>query len=296
MKHLRPWYLPLGCVAVLANGAQPRAPVQKAPHLEPRSLTEGQDPCDWMPCFASARSRAVALSWANGTDERGAPLDAIARMRKRTEAENWLRRLEGTFIVYGTYRNRGGKSPVNGTAKCLGIGGGPGFSCTINANWKPAKESYRDPAFDKSLRDAMQSFEFVFGIDPDTSEIRATLIDQRALQVRGLLVDDEVTFSGEQMSLDTIVRYTWDSSFVAIRPGGEVNMKFAVRPTDVGYTTQGLHRSALQPGPNAWMELDLLLRHDPAHTCGSTVAASVEAWTSRGNALATDFSACHTVY
>jgi hypothetical protein len=208
----------------------------------------------------------VALAWAKGLDEHGDPLDPGARAQKLTEMEDWLRRLAGTFRLEGTYRNHGGSSPVLGTAKCLGLGHGPGLSCLITATWKAPREGYKDPAFDNGLYAAMQPLVLVFGIDPDASQIRATLMEQRALKMRGFLMEDEVALSGELMTMDPLVPFTWDSSLIAIKPAGDVDIKFAVQPTDTRYMLEGLRLGFGQPVPKQlWIEFDLQLLREGQH-------------------------------
>lgn len=202
-------------------------------------------------------------TWAKGEDEHGAPLDAGARGRKRAEADSWLRRLAGTFLIEGTYRNRGGKSPVRGTARCIGIGDGPGMSCEIAATWKAPKESVKDPALDQALYDAMQPLVIHFGIDPDTSQVRATLLDYRASKTHGALIGDKLVFDGKAVSDEMLVRYSWLSSVVAIRPDDNVEMKLVVHPTSTQYTVAGLRLLAQGAVQNPGIDFDMQLHRQP---------------------------------
>jgi hypothetical protein len=271
MNPLRVWCFLLGGAAVLASGplhAQARAPVSKAPRIEKKEI----NPCAIRSaCPVSPRSRAIALAWESGLDEHGVPLDASARSRKLAESEIWLRRLAGTFRIEGTYTNYGGASPVRGTAKCDGVGEGPGVSCVITATWKPAKESVKDPQFDKDLLEAMQALFLRFGMDPSTSQVRVTLMDFRAVKMRGVLIDDAVAFSGRSGSggVGAILRYTMASSVVAIEPGGDVAMRLRVQPTSTPYIVGGLRNSMGRIEPTLWHEFDLQLHREPTVNAGN---------------------------
>lgn len=270
MSHLPMWCLLFTCVATAASGAQPRAPVQKARPIESRPLTSTpEDACGFFACFADARTRSITLAWANGLDEHGAPLDSDARAAKLAEAESLLRRLPGTFRIEGIYRNRGGTSQVGGTARCVGIPNGPGLSCALSAAWKAPKESRRDPVLDKALHEAMQSLVLVLGVDPGTSEVRGTLMEVRGVKVRGLVIDDAVVFSGEMATLDSFVPYTWMSSFLAIRPGGDVEVKFEVHPTEIGYMLAGVQARAHQSRRTTWIGFELQLHRESQAAAGS---------------------------
>lgn len=272
MSLSRAWCVLMTCAVMAASSAlhaQARAPASKAPRIEPRIEKKKEAiPCG-VPgesCLASVRSRAVALSWAKGLDEHGTPLDAGARTRKLAEMDSWLRRLAGTFRIEGTYRNLGGRSQVSGSTTCSFIGAGPGLSCAITAAWKAPKESAKDPEFDKALHDAMQSLVILFGIDPDASQIRATMMDYRALQIRGFLMDDEVALSGESMETSAsipLLPYSWASSLIAVRSNGDVGMKFAVFPTSTRYLMAGMGISRGDYLPNSWIELDMRLHRVP---------------------------------
>lgn len=268
MNRPRTWCALLACTAMAASGAlhaQARPSVPKTPRIEPRVEKKPViRPCGTGPeCPADARSRAAAMAWANGLDEHGAPLDAGARTRKRAEMESWLRRLAGTFRIEGTYRNHGGKSPVLGTVKCLGVGDGPGVTCVISATWKAPKESVKDPEFDKALYDAMQSLVVFLGIDPDASRIRATLMDYRASRAHGFLIDDGVALSNAIPTSMSLVRHSWSSSFIAIQPGGNLDMKLLVYPTSTQYELAGIRALALGSVPNPWIEFDMQLHREP---------------------------------
>jgi hypothetical protein len=88
-------------------------------------------------------------------------------------------------------------------------------------------------------------------------------MDFRAVKLHGFLVDDEVGFSGESMLFSPLVRYTWRSSFVSIKPDGVANMMFAALPTSSPYTVAGLRLSVGQTLPNLDIEFDLQLRREP---------------------------------
>lgn len=267
----------LAGVAMWTNGAvqaQPRNASPQAPRNEPATPQHASvDPCDGHPCFASARARAVADAWSNGFDANGIPLDETARREKLAEVESWLPRLVGTFRIEGTYTNRGGRSEIQGTSRCLGLGDGPGVTCLINASWKAPREAIKSPAFDSALSNAMQSLVLVLGMDPDSAQVRASLMDQRATKTHGVLVDGEVTFIGEHKTGAPLVDYTWESAFVAVHPDGGVAMKFAVRPTEARYTLEGLRleylQSARDSSPKTWVEFDMRLLREPPLAAGS---------------------------
>lgn len=245
-----------------AHSPMPEAPgVQYAPQdWQVMKDMDGSNPCmrrdrfvipasgvnlKWGPaalaiCVGRLRSRVIAQAWATGFDEHGVQLSAAARAKKLAEMELWLRRLPGKFRIDGTYTNSGGSSPASGTANCFGVGDGPGVSCVVAATWKAPKQSLgKNPGFDKALDSAFQPVVLLFGIDPDTLEIRVTLYDFRAVPLRGFLVNGAVIledrsppqrllvaaqlFVGEGISSAT---YSWLGTRVAVTSGGGLDMKF----------------------------------------------------------------------
>lgn len=188
-------------------------------------------------CVQQARSRIVSLAWMQGLDAHGETLEAGAPARKLAEMEIWLRRLTGKFRIEGKYWNSGGSSSVSGTADCFGIGSGPGASCVISTEWEAPNESSRDPRLDMALHNAMRGLVLLFGIDPGGSQVRATLVDFRAIRTSGFL-DDGVVMLGSNPKLEnmfigkSLVTYTWVSTLVATKPGGDLTMKFLVRAAD----------------------------------------------------------------
>lgn len=239
---------------------------------KPVSSKEDASPCVWLGaagrvCYANVRSRDIALAREQGLNEHGGALDEAARKSLIGEMETWLRRLEGSYRIVGTYRNRGGSSSVQGTAQCLGFGGGPAISCLITATWKAPKESYKDKSFDRGISEAMQPLVLRFGMDPDRLQIRAALMDQRALKIKGYLIDDAVAFSseskGEHDTDNPLVPYAWDSTLVAINPDGGVQMRFTVVPTSTESKLAELRKSMGHLAHAPGVELDLRLAREP---------------------------------
>lgn len=208
-------------------------------------------------CVGRLRARAVALAWAKGLDEHGVQLDAAARAKKLAELEIWLRRLAGKFRIDGTATNPGGSNPAHGSAECFGIGGGPGVSCVVAATWKAPRQSLgNNPDRNMALYGALQPLVMLLGIDPDAMEIRATLFELRAVPMRGVLVDGAVIlehrspperlrvsaqlFVGTGMSQAT---YEWRASRVAIKPRGDLDMKFLMSGIELDLQ---LHRQVVE--------------------------------------------------
>jgi hypothetical protein len=205
-------------------------------------------------CVQRARSQAVSMAWTKGVDTRGEKLAPDAQARKLSEMQLWLRSLAGKYRIDGKYWNRGGNSPIKGTADCFGIGSGPGVSCVISTQWTAPKESggcrggdgsrsggslcpIKDPRLDQALYVAMRGMVLLFGIDPGTSKVRVTLADFRAVGMSGFLDDGVVIFEGrsnfEHALLNPTITYTWATSLVATKPDGGVDMKFLVRASDM---------------------------------------------------------------
>lgn len=265
MKPLRAGTVLLTCAAMAMSSAlhaQARAPVKKAPPIEKQQIK----PCtvSTVSCLVGARERAVALTWAKGLDEQGMPLDASARARKSDEMKSWLRRLAGRYRIEGTYTNLGGSSQVLGSAQCLAVGEGPGVSCAITAAWKAPTASVNLPQMDKALYDAMQPLVIHYGIDPDTSRIRATVMDHSATKMQGFLIDDGVAMRwGSLGGSANIVQYSWGSTLVTIKPDGDVNMKFGVAPSSTPYHVAALKRQISRPSTNLEIEFDMQLHREP---------------------------------
>lgn len=166
------------------------------------------------------------------------------RARKLTEMQVWLRRLGGIYRIEGTYSNTGGSSPIQGAAKCLGVGDGPAAPCVITATWKAPKEAYKDVELDRALYRALQGLVIMLGVDADASRIRTALIDHRAVRMSSFLVDGVAVFDGETTQLvfpptrdwpstrNPLVPYFWSNLLVAANPGGEVVIKMQVSFAD----------------------------------------------------------------
>jgi hypothetical protein len=164
------------------------APEDLGPNLLDERITLGF-PAWFQICIESVRSDAVALAWAQGLDEHGAPLDASARASKLAEMEVWLRRLVGKFRIEGKrWSANRTNMQVLGTADCLGIGNGTGVSCVISADWKLDEKSgtsrnSTDPGT------AIRPQVLLFGLDPGAMEIRVTHVDSIAVELHGILQD-----------------------------------------------------------------------------------------------------------
>jgi hypothetical protein len=205
-------------------------------------------------CIERARSQAVALAWAHGLDERGMQLDAVAHARKLSEMEVWLRRLAGRFRIEGMRWNAsGGRAQVRGTADCFGIGSGPEVTCLISAIWKSGKENAKD--LDQTSYFAVRPQVLLFGLDPGAMEIRVTHVDDVAVGMRGFLLNGAVILDAQSppgiRSLNHALVGVASNPFtsvaseskgrvlpkplsrVAIKPGGDVDMKFHVYPPDM---------------------------------------------------------------
>jgi hypothetical protein len=253
-------------------------------------------------CMESVRSDSVALTWAQGLDEHGVPLDADARSSKLAEMEEWLRRLKGKFRIEGHRWNKGASSQVLGTAECFGIGSGPGVSCVISADWKRGKNPAAVPAIRPQV--------LLFGLDPGAMEIRITHVDSVAVELRGILQDGAVIlteqqppevlyhsftpryFNGREVIIAQrkgtyrpgtahilaipLHRYPLDEgglspkrlSRIAVTQGGEVDMKFYLfSPLSVwGGTPISIEYGEPQAGVgwNPPIEFDLQLHREPA--------------------------------
>jgi hypothetical protein len=186
-------------------------------------------------CVQRVRSETVSRAWDRGLDEHGMKLEADALPRKIIEMEIWLRRLPGKYRIEGRYWNSGGSSPLHGTAECFGVGSGPGASCVIATEWKAPKETYKDPYLDENLHDAMRGLVFLFGADPGSQRIRGTLMDFRAIGMSGFVDEGTVMFEGRpnfenlNPGSSPLVTYSWPTSFVTTKPGGDLTMKLLVR-------------------------------------------------------------------
>jgi len=271
MNCRRAWTVLLTCTVMLASGAlraQESLPAPRLP-IAQNMLDATRCPRDdggtaWHTiCAWEVRSDAVSEAWEKGLDLNGVKLDAAARAKKITEMEAWLKRLVGQYRVEGTYLNTGGIGPVAGTANCRQVADGPGVQCEITATVKHPAEPAKNPSFDQAITDGMRPLIIVFGIDPDTQQIKAGLIDSRATETTGRLIDDKVllTVQGGRPFAVTftpdsrLVWYAWYQSLIALQPGGGLDMKFTI--------LGGAIRRSVAP-TRPWTEFDLqLLRESP---------------------------------
>jgi hypothetical protein len=266
MNYARAWILLLGCTAMLASGALRAQASLPAPRMQIARNMQDATPCPrddggtaWHTiCAWQVRSTAVSLAWENGLDLNGVKLDAAARARKVKEMEAWLKRLVGQYRVEGTYLNTGGIGKVTGTATCRHVAGGPGVQCEITAAVKHPSESAKNPQFDAAITDGMRPLIILLGIDSETQQIKAGLMDSRAMETNGRLIDDAVllTVQGGRPFAVTftpdsrLVWYAWYQSLISLQPGGGLDMKFTI--------LGGAIRLSVAP-TRPWTEFDLQL-------------------------------------
>lgn len=259
----------LACAATLAGSelfAQSSIP---APRMDIARNKQDATPCPrddggtaWHTiCAWEVRATAVSLAWEKGLDLDGTRLDAAARARKITEIEAWLKRLVGQYRVEGTYLNTGGVGPVAGTANCRHVVGSPGVQCEITATVKHPDEPSKNPPFDEAITDGLQPLIMLFGIDSVTQQIKAGLVDSRATETTGRLIDDAllltvqggrpfaVTFTPDSR----LVWYAWYQSLIRLQPDGGLDMKFTI--------LGGAIRRSVAP-TRPWTELDLQLHRE----------------------------------
>lgn len=259
----------LACATLLAGGelfAQASLP---APRMAIARNQQDATPCPrddggtaWHTiCAWEVRVTAASLAWEKGLDLDGARLDAAARARKITEMEAWLDRLVGQYRVEGSYLNTGGIGPVEGTANCRHVVGSPGVQCEITATVKHPAEPAKNPPFDQAITDGMKPLIMLFGIDPVALQIKAGLVDSRATEANGRLLDDAllltvqggrpfaVTFTPDSR----LVWYAWYQSLIRLQPGGGLDMKFTI--------LGGAIRRSVAP-TRPWTELDLQLHRE----------------------------------
>lgn len=268
MNYRRAWAVLLTCTAVLASSALRAQTSLPAPRMSIAQNKQDATPCPrddggtaWHTiCAWEVRATAVSLAWEKGLDLSGVKLDAAARARKITEMEAWLDRLVGQYRVEGTYLNTGGIGPVAGTANCRHVVG-PGVQCEITATVKHPAEPSKNPPFDQAITDGMRPLIILFGIDPDTQQIKAGLVDSRAMEVTGRLIDDAVllTVQGGRPFAVTftpdsrLVWYAWYQSLITLQPGGGLDMKFTI--------LGGAIRLSVAP-TRPWTEFDLQLHRE----------------------------------
>lgn len=194
-------------------------------------------------CVQRARSSFVSQAWRRGLDTDGERLQPDAPTRKLAEMELWLRHLPGKYRIEGKYWNSGGSNPVRGTADCFGIGSGPGVSCMISTQYEAPKEAgnpdsgtIKDRRLDHALYNAMRGLVLLFGVDPGASLLRVTLVDFRAIATSGFLEGGVVMLEGrpdiERLFGHHLVTYTWQTTFIATGPDGDLTAKFLVRAAD----------------------------------------------------------------
>ena len=140
---------------------------------------------------------------------------------------------------------------------------GPAVQCEITATVKHPAEPSKNPPFDQAITEGMKPLIMLLGIDPDTQQIKAGLVDSRATEATGRLVDDAVllTVQGGRPFAVTftpdsrLVWYAWYQSLIRVQPGGGIDMKFTI--------LGGAIRRSVAP-TRPWTELDLqLLRETP---------------------------------
>jgi hypothetical protein len=270
MNHPRAWTVLLTGTAMLASGVQGAQTSLPAPQLAIAQNMQDATPCPrddggtaWHTiCAWEVRATAVSLAWENGRDLNGVRLDAAARARKITEMEAWLERLVGQYRLEGTYLNTGGIGPVAGTADCRHVADGPGVQCEITATVKHPAERAKNPPFDEAITEGMQPLIILFGINPDTQQIKAGLVDSRATEATGRLIDDAVLLTvqgGKPFAVtftpdSRLVWYAWYQSLIALQPGG-LDMKFTI--------LGGPIRLDVAP-TRPWTEMDLQLHRETA--------------------------------
>jgi hypothetical protein len=269
MIYMRAWIVLLACTGLPASGALCAQSSIPAPRLPIAQNKQDATPCPrddggtaWHTiCAWEVRSTAVSLAWEKGLDQNGVKLDAAARAKKITEMEAWLQRLVGRYRVAGTYLNTGGIGPVTGTAICRHVVDGPGVQCEITATVKHPGEPAKNPPFDQAITDGMRPLIMLFGIDPDSQQIRAGLVDSRATEANGRLIDDAVllTVQGGRPFAVTftpdsrLVWYAWYQSLITLQPGGGLDMKFTI--------LGGAIRRSVAPA-RPWTEFDLQLHRE----------------------------------
>jgi hypothetical protein len=269
MNCRRTWTVVLIFAAMLASGALHAQVSLPAPRMSIAQNMQDETPCPrddggtaWHTiCAWEVRSTAFSLAWEKGVDLNGVKLDAAARARMITELEAWLDHLVGQYRVDGTYLNTGGVGPVAGTATCRHVVGGPGVQCEITATVKHPDEPAKNPPFDEAITDGMRPLIILFGIDPDTQQIKAGLVDSRATEATGRLLDDAVllTVQGGRPFAVTftpdsrLVWYAWYQSLIRLQPDGGLDMKFTI--------LGGAIRRSVAP-TRPWTEFDLQLHRE----------------------------------
>lgn len=269
MNCMRAWFVLPICTALTASGVLHAQASLPAPRMPIAQNMQDATPCPrddggtaWHTiCAWEVRSNALTLAWEKGMDLDGVKLDAAAQARKIAEMEAWLHRLVGQYRVEGTYLNTGGLGPVTGTANCRHVVDGPGVQCEISATVKHPAEPAKNPPFDQAITDGMRPLIILFGIDSDSQQIKAGLMDSRATEASGRLLDDSllltvqggrpfaVTFTPDSR----LVWYAWYQSLITQRPGGGLDMKFTI--------LGGAIRRSVAPN-RPWTELDLQLHRE----------------------------------
>jgi hypothetical protein len=151
--------------------------------------------------------------------------------------------------------------PVAGTARCHHVVDGPGVQCEITATVKHPSEPAKNPPFDQAITDGMRPLIILFGIDSDSQQIRAGLVDSRATEASGRLIDDAVLLTvqgGKPFAVtftpdSRLVWYAWYQSLVTVQPGGGLDMKFTI--------LGGAIRRSVAP-TRPWTEFDLQLHRE----------------------------------
>lgn len=123
--------------------------------------------------------------------------------RKTAEIDAWLRRLVGRFRYEGFYAvvvpspAPPPPIPVKGMADCIGIGGGPGLQCVVNALWDD--ERWGGKRFAKWGGGWVTSDSpalLLYGIDPLASKVSYLQVDHRGIAQdgSGLLNGDTLSY------------------------------------------------------------------------------------------------------
>jgi len=184
----------------VVNGRQYLAELVRENGLDPEELESGRvrmvPGVGWV--LEREGGEQIALQVLGQLPE---ALDESARASKLAEQSAWLRRLIGRFrisgrvetgsvVVLGAGETSIGipktvHGDVDGVADCAAVGAGPGVHCLINATW-PVIEPIRTgaesfialmgpPEASERVR-LLRPAVMVLGLDPDTAEIRVSMV------------------------------------------------------------------------------------------------------------------------
>lgn len=130
--------------------------------------------------------------------------NAQARTQKATQMDAWLRRLVGRFRYEGFYAvvvpspQPPPPIPVKGMADCVGIGGGPGVQCVVNAVWDDERWGGRRLGkWGGGWVTSDSPTLLLYGVDPGQSNIRYLQVDHRGIAQggAGLLNGNTLSYS-----------------------------------------------------------------------------------------------------